>query len=117
MPTHPKAGPGSNQATFLQIDTHSRGTIYECSAPACNWWNILYCVMLTLGTAAAMLLAQPLGAGRLGCGSQPWQIMLVCYLRTLVLQLVNGLAVMVKIAWAFSFKGFLTWGVSSHLVS
>ena len=70
--------------------------------------------MLTLGTAAAMLLAQPLGAGRLGCGSQPWQIMLVCYLRTLVLQLVNGLAVMVKIAWAFSFKGFLTWGVSSH---
>ena len=70
--------------------------------------------MLTLGTAAAMLLAQPLAAGRLGCGSQPWQIMLVCYLRILVLQLVNGLAVMVKIAWAFSFKGFLTWGVSSH---
>ena len=65
-------------------------------------------MVLTLGTAAAMLLAQPLAAGRLGCGSQPWQIMLVCYLRVLMLQLVNGLAVMVKIALGLTLTLTLT---------
>ena len=46
------------------------------------------------GTAAALLLSQPLVSGRLGCGARerPWLIMLTCYLRTLALQFINGLA-------------------------
>ena len=36
------------KATFLQIDTHARGTIIECSNPWCNWWLMIPSLSLSL---------------------------------------------------------------------
>ena len=104
------------KTAFLHIETQQRGLVANQCTSVCNLRNIAYCAALTLGTAVAMRVSQPIAAGHVSsiCGGHSyWQLALAHYLRVLVLLLVNGLAVMVKIAWTFSAKGFLTWGVSS----
>jgi hypothetical protein len=97
---------------LIQIETKSRGGI-GVTAASVESYNLIFAVLATLVTAIAMLVCQPIAAGRLGCGANALTVALSCYVRQCVLLLVNGLSVMVKIVWTFSFKGFLTWGIDA----
>lgn len=101
------------RAAFLQIDTRTRGRISSDTCTSfCNLSNVLFCSALTFATAVAMLISQPLAADHVSCGLRTWQIALGYYLKTTLLLLINGLATSIKIVWTFSFKSFLTWGIS-----
>ena len=102
---------------FLTMDAQEgwRGSDeVACTTPACNLGNVGVASLASLVTAFAMLLTQPIAAGRLGCGVHPCLLAASCYLRVVVLLLVNALSVSVRILWAVSFKGFLTWGVTAE---
>lgn len=110
-------GLGGACKAALLVQPQWRGTdLISCTTPICNLSNVAAAGALTLATAVAMLLTQPALALCVPLCGATHVLMLAagCLLRTLVVLVINGLAVSVKILWSTAFKSFLTWGVSAE---